>query len=230
METAATSPPGGPTPPQEEQPNDAYASYVSHDLKYNATFENSLMIAVLDAAARQDGIRVLADDSNEQPVNGVSVRARDVSLQSMPTIAEDELPLSLDDPRRIFSSPVPGVKLTHPGGYLEGGPGLDPDVDTFGDDFLSHHEHVNSPKDLRAVIRQEIDSSVELLQTRLQARQKAKERNEQLEKELKTLMEQHGMELRIHNRMAEESQKKKAAKEQKRKERGKEDEFSSSIA
>ncbi|KAK5129113.1 hypothetical protein LTR08_003901 [Meristemomyces frigidus] len=219
MDTTATSPPGVPTPPQEEQPNGAYASYVPHDLRYNADFEDSLTIAVLDAAAQQDGIRVLANDSVEQPINGVSVRARDVSLQSLPAIAEDELPVPLNDTRRIFASPVPGVRLTHPGGYLEGGPGLDPEVDTFCDDFLSHHEHVSSPNALRMVIQQEIDASVDLLHERLRARQKAKERNDQLEKELKTLKEQHGMELRIQSRMAEESQKKKECRELKKRQR-----------
>ena len=178
-----------------------------------------MALAMREPGAQPDGIRILADDSNEQPINGVSVRARDVSLQSLPTIAEAELPLSLSDPRRIFASPVPGIRLTHPGGYLEGGPGLDPDVDTFSDDFLSRHEHVNSTKALRSAIQQEIDASVELLHERVEARRKANERNEQLEKELKVLMEQHDMELRIHSRMAEESQKKKALKEQKRKER-----------
>ncbi|KAK5122346.1 hypothetical protein LTR85_004257 [Meristemomyces frigidus] len=216
---SAASPAGGPTPPQEEQPNGAYASYVPHDLKYSADFEDSLVKAVLDPNARQDGIRIIASDSDEQPVNGVSVRARDVSLQSLPTISENELPLPLNDPRRIFTSPAAGVKLTHPGGYLEGGPGLDPDMDTFPDDFLSRYEHATSPEELRKAIRQEIDSSVELLKERLRARQRAKERNEQIEKELKTLMDQHGMELKIHTRMAEENQRKKVAKERRRRER-----------
>ncbi|KAK4541421.1 hypothetical protein LTR36_008022 [Oleoguttula mirabilis] len=216
---AATSPAGRPTPPQEEQPNGAYASYVPHDLKYSADFEDSVVKAVLDPNAQHDGIRVIASDSDEQPVNNVSVRARDVSLQSLPAIAEAELPLPLTDPRRIFASPVAGVKLTHPGGYLEGGPGLDPDMDTFPDDFLSRYEHVTSPDELRKAIRQEIDTSVELLRERLRARQRAKERNEQLEKELKALMDQHGMEYKIHNRLAEENQRKKEARERRRRER-----------
>lgn len=216
---AASSAAGGPTPPQEEPPHGAHASYVPHDLKYSADFEDSLARAVLNPEANVDGIRVIASDSDEQPVNGVSVRACDVSLQSLPIIGEDALPLQLQDPRRIFASPVSGVKLTHPGGYLQGGPGLDPEMDTFPDDFLSRHEHVTSSDELRTAIRQEIDASMELLKMRLGARQRARERNEQIEKELKTLMDQHGMELKIHNRLAEENQRKKEAKERRKKER-----------
>lgn len=216
---AATSPPPNPTPPQEEQPNGAYASYVPHDLKYRADFEDSLMRVTLDPNAKQDGIRVIPDDSSEQPEDGVSVRARDVSLQSLPTITEDELPLPLDDSRRVFASAIPGVKLTHPGGYLEGGPGLDPEMDTFPDDFFQNNPSVTSPEDLRKAIKKEVDSSVELLKARLRARQQAKEKNEQIEKELKTLMDEHSMEQKIYNKMAEENQRKQAAREQRRKDR-----------
>lgn len=216
---AVQSPQGGPTPPQEEQPKGAYANYVPHDLKYNADFEDSLMQAVLGAEAAHDGIRVIARDSTEQPVDGVSVRASDVSLQSLPSITEDELPLPLDDPRRIFAGPVAGVKLTHPGGYFEGGPGLDPELDTYPDHFVSEHMDVRSANELRTLMRSEADANVEFLKERLKARQRAKERNEQIEKELKALMDQHGMELKIHNRLAEESQRKKEARERRRKER-----------
>lgn len=116
MTTAQTAPPAGaPTPPQEEQPNGAYASYVPHDLKYSADFEDAVMRVVTNPPSQNDGIRIIPEDSSEIPVEGVSVKADAISLQSLPSIAEDELPLPLDDSRRIFMSPVKGVRLTHPG-------------------------------------------------------------------------------------------------------------------
>lgn len=36
----------------------------------------------------------------------------------------EELPLGLGDERRRFASGIAGVRLTHPGGRLEGGPGV----------------------------------------------------------------------------------------------------------
>ena len=50
-------------------------------------------------------------------------------------------------------------------------------------------------------------------------RRAAKERNEQIEKELKALRDQHEMELKIHNRMREESERKKEAREKRRRDR-----------
>ncbi|KAK1055502.1 hypothetical protein LTR74_015642 [Friedmanniomyces endolithicus] len=199
---AITNPSGGPTPPQEDHPNTAYASYVPHDLAYSAAFEDSLMLAALDPEAIQDGIRVLPDDSTEQAETGVSVRASDVSLLSLPTIAEDELPLPLNDPRRVFESPVAGVKLTHPGGYLEGGPGLAPEMDTFPDDYFLNHPEITTAKELRGVVGREVEASVEVLKERLRARKVARERNEGIAKQLQTLREAHDMELWVHEKMA----------------------------
>lgn len=210
---------GAPTPPQEDQPLSIYASYVSHDLPYSAQFDDALVHVVLGSPPPQDGIRVIPEDSTEQPVDGVSVRADAVSWQSLPTISEDELPLPLDDPRRIFASPIPGVKLTHPGGYLEGGPGLDPEMDTFPEDFMSNNPSVNSSERLRAAVEQEIEASLDLLKDRLHARKMAKERNEQIEKELKLMSDDHSLELKIQRKMAEDRRIKKEAKEKRRMER-----------
>jgi len=210
--------PGGPTPPSDDQINGVYATYVPHDLKYNGDFEDSLIHAVLDSdGTANQGVRVIPDDSDEQPQDGVSVRASDISLASLPVITEDDLPLPLNDPRRIFASPVPGIKLTHPGGYLEGGPGLDPDMDTFPEDFFSRNSDVNNMAELRRAVQTEVDEKVEELKERLRARQKAKEKNEQIEKELRALVDQHYMELKIQRRMADEQRAKREAKEKRQK-------------
>lgn len=199
----------------------SYAAYVPHDIKYSAAFEDSMMATLLEnddnsIATQSVGLRVLPIDSDEQAVKDISVRAQDVSIQSLPIIPEDELPLALNDSRRIFASNVPGIKLTHPGGYLEGGPGLDPEIDTFPDDFLSKNPGLGSAAELESAVAKEVETNVDLLKQRLRARQKAKERNEQIERELKTLMDNHDMELKMQRRMAEENQRKREAKEKKR--------------
>jgi hypothetical protein len=223
MTTTVPSAPGvGPTPPQEEQPANTYASYVPHDLAYNADFEDSLIAPVLNGPRGdgsihpEAGIRVIPPDSSEAPVSGVSIRASDISPESLPTITETDLPLALNDSRRKFASPLPGVLLTHPSGYLEGGPPLNPSMDTFAEDFLSHHPSVSSPEDLRRAVQKEIDTHVEVLKERLSARKKGKEENERLAKELKTMTDQHDMELKIFHRMQEDAMKRKAKKEEER--------------
>lgn len=201
--------------------NSLYASYVPHDLKYSADFEDSLADLLLEAKDTSDtGLRVIPEDSDEQPQDGVSIRATDILLPDLPSIAEDELPLPLTDPRRIFASAIPGIKLTHPGGYLEGGPGLDPEMDTFPDDFIGHRPGISNATELESAIRREVETSVEMLKERMRARQRAKERNEQIEKELRVLEDQHGMELKIQRRMAEEQRVKREARERKRREKG----------
>lgn len=216
MSIDETAPTGAPTPPQEEQPSGAYASYVPHDLKYSADFEDEIMQAVLNPPSSDNGIRIIPDDSDEPPVEGVSVKVGAISLQSLPTIAEDELPLPLNDSRRIFASHVPGVRLTHPGGYLEGGPGLDPEMDTFPEDFLNNNASATNANSLRAAVRKDIDASKEMLYGRMRKRQDAIKHNERIERELKKMQEEHAMEMNIHRKMAEQRRAKKEAKEQRR--------------
>lgn len=214
----ATTANGGPTPPSDTPPNNGYASYVPHDLKYDADYEDSVMQAILSPPAHDGGIRILPDDNKEAPIDGVSVRAQDISPHSLPSILESDLPLPLTDPHRIFSSHIPGVKLTHPGGYLEGGPGLDPDQDTFTNDFLEENKDVTSAQELRERQQKEIDANVEDLRERMEARHKAKEKNDEIEKKLKNLKDQHDMELKVHRKMADEAKAKKEAKEKRKRE------------
>lgn len=212
-------PPGAPTPPQEEQPNGAYASYLPHDLKYSADFEDAVMHVVLNPPQQSDGIRIIPEDSSEIPVQGISVKEDAISLQSLPQILEEELPLPLDDPRRIFASPIPGIKLTHPGGYFEGGPGLDPNLDNFPEHFFGSNPSAVNSATLRAAIDKEIDLHHEELRVRLSERRRAKDRNEQIERDLRNMREEHSMELKINRKLAEERRVKKEAKEKRRRER-----------
>ncbi|KAK5165957.1 uncharacterized protein LTR77_008881 [Saxophila tyrrhenica] len=214
--TAQTS---RPTPPHDDTPAQGYGSWVPHDLPYNADFEDSLIPAVLDSNRSSSGIRVIPEDSSEAPVPGQSVRIQDIDLTTLPNLTESSLPIPLSDPRRIYASSIPGINLTHPYGWTEGGPSLDPNLDTFADDFLLNHPDVSNEAQLRAAVDHEVQEHLEVVKERLRARQKAKERNEQIQKEIKTLTDQHDMELRIQQRMQEDQRRKKEAREKKRVER-----------
>lgn len=209
--------PDMPSPHREEQSSSSgYASYVPHDLKYNADFEDAVMRITLAPTAPQDGIRIIPENSAEQPVEGISVRARDVTPQSLPAIAEADLPLPLEDPRRVFASAIPGIKLTHPGGYLEGGPGLDPDMDTFPEDFLSNHQDVRTTAELRAAVDKKIEENMSELKERMRKRDQAVKQNEEVAKKLQELVLQHTMELKVHKKLADDRRARREAKDRRR--------------
>jgi hypothetical protein len=204
-----------PTPPQDHPPAKGYGNWVPHDLRYDAEFEDSLVDIVLNADAdprEGNGIRVIAEDSDETPIEGTSVRDQDVDRNTLPEFTETDLPIPMTDSRRIYASHIPGVKLTHPYGWFEGGPPLDPEMDTFPEHFLNQHANVTTYEQLQKAVQKEVDSNLELLKSRLRARQAAKERNDQIAKEIKMLTDQHDMELRLQQRMQEEQRKKKEAR------------------
>lgn len=220
---ATPQPPAQPTPPSEDRTS-AYATYVPHDLPYSADFEDSLMDLLLDPPSPppDPGIRVLAADSTEPAVTGASIRLPDLSTQSLPTIGEAQLPLPLTSALRTFASPLPGLRLTHPGGYFEGGPGLQADIDTFPDDFVAAHAQGRrggasaSVDELQRAVKREIEANVLLLRERVGARRGAKETNARIERELRTALDQHSMEQKIHAKMAEEKVRKREVREKRR--------------
>nr|OQO20757.1 hypothetical protein B0A51_11106 [Rachicladosporium sp. CCFEE 5018] len=212
--------PTGTASPAGSSSNGRYASYVPHDLPYNEAYENAIMHITLhpDPNAKK-GIRVIPEGSNEQPQEGISVRAANISWESLPVIAETDLPLPLDDPRRIYASQVLGILLTRPGGYHEGGPGLDPEMDTFAEDFTSRHGEVQNAAQLRAAKDKDIKANLELLKKQMLDRQKAVEHNAKIHSQLKALTEQHELELKLLKNSAEEQRVKREARERKKRER-----------
>lgn len=93
-------------------------------------------------------------------------------------------------------------------------------MDTFPDDFLSARPGVKNSGQLQKALERELEVAREALKERLRARERARLENEAVEKELRTLKDQHEMELKIHNRMQEEVAKKKEAREKRRRESG----------
>nr|OQO22318.1 hypothetical protein B0A51_09913 [Rachicladosporium sp. CCFEE 5018]OQO22390.1 hypothetical protein B0A51_10853 [Rachicladosporium sp. CCFEE 5018] len=212
--------PTGTASPAGSSSNGRYASYVPHDLPYNEAYENAIMHITLhpDPNAKK-GIRVIPEGSNEQLQEGISVRAADILWESLPVIAETDLPLPLDDPRRIYASQVPGILLTHPGGYHEGGPGLDPEMDTFAEDFTSRHGEVQNSAQLKVAKDKDVKANLELLKKQMLDRQKAVEHNTKIHSQLKALTEQHELELKLLKNSADEQRVKREARERKKRER-----------
>ncbi len=207
----------GPAPPIEDTPAKGYGSWVPHDLPYNEDFENSLIDIVLDGPSdpNDTGIRAIHEDSDEAPVEGVSVRSQDIDRTTLPDLTEHDAPIPLTDPRRIYAGHIPGIKLTHPYGWVEGGPPLDPGMDTFSEDFLSQHTNITNAEQLQQAIQKEVETNMEELKKRLRARRKAKEANEQIRRDLRNLNEQHDMEMRLHQRMQDDQRKKREARKKK---------------
>ena len=205
------------SPPNED---DTYASYLPTELPYNEQFQNDISRILADADAQTDnGIRVIPDGSDEAPEEGVSIRAKDISPTSLPRIQKDELPLPLSDPRRIYAGPVPGIKLTHPGGYVEGGPGLNPTLDTFNQDYLGRNSDIRTVADLESAKQRDIDTELEKAREIAQKRLKALDHNENIHKQIRALEAQHDMELKLQKRMAAEQKAKREAKEKKKEEK-----------
>ncbi|KAJ9620452.1 hypothetical protein H2203_007658 [Taxawa tesnikishii (nom. ined.)] len=183
--------------PQDSEEESTHATWLPRDIRYDEAFENSVKEIVENPPSGPTGIRLLLDDSAEDPEPGVSVRIRDVKARDLPTIRFGDLPLPLDDSRRKFASPIPGINLTHPGGYLEG----------------ARDKGRGSPARNTGG---EIASCRELVEERMKDREDALQHNARIEKEIKTLMDQREMEVKIETRMKEEAREKRERRERKR--------------
>ena len=134
------------------------------------------------------------------PADGIVVEG-DTSSHEAPDIQQDELPLPLSDPRRKFRSPIPGIRLTHPGGMLEGGPSQDDDI-TEAQKFIDHFQ-IRNNEELQQKMSQEMQNALDELRSRASARQNAMENNEKIDRELQQLVAQREVEVRVWQREKE---------------------------
>lgn len=97
-------------------------------IPYAAAFTDSLINPLVHPAPRASkastGLRVIPPSSDQRGKANFSIRYEDIDLDCLPEVTQAELPLPLDDPRRRYASGIPGIRLTHPGGPLEGGVGV----------------------------------------------------------------------------------------------------------
>ena len=204
------------TPRSDPEDDTQHAHYLPRDIPYHAPFEDSIETALLSPSRdMKKGLKVLSPDSAETSIPDRTIHASDIDISTLPTLSMSDLPLPLSDSRRIFASPLPGINLTHPGGYIEGGPGYSPHDDEFARQFIPEHGIRNSAQ-LTQVVAGQIAENVALLEDRMRARRKAKEENGRIQREIKALTDQMEMETRVLSKAREKARERRERKARKR--------------
>jgi len=207
-----------PTTPNSNTDEDGnYASWLPRDIPYNVAFENSVcdILTSSESSERSSGLRVIFDDVDEEPIPNTSIPLRDIEISTLPVIPLDTLPLDTIDSRRKYASPIPGINLTHPGGYLEGGPGIAPSDDEYARHFIHEHK-IRSTEALKRTVDRELEANLELARERMRARKEAREKNERIEREIRSLGEQIEMEIKVLNKAREKARERREKRERKK--------------
>lgn len=193
--TSLQSPPSSPATPQ----NDGTV------MPYSAEFTDSIMKVILTPPPAS-GIEVIHPGTKVAPVQGSSIRLEDVHPA---TVEPAELPLRLDDARRVYKGSIPGVKLTHPGGPIEGGPPLSlsgdqihrrgsfpPDMRQFAQQLIENND-IRTAAGLKKFITAETKRQKDELTRRMAERHEAIDHNEKLDREIKQMEDQRALERRV---------------------------------
>ncbi|EON63378.1 hypothetical protein W97_02605 [Coniosporium apollinis CBS 100218] len=194
---------------------------------YNGTrdtsvFDDAVMHLVLEPPS-PSGIVILTD-TNEQPVNHHSIRLADIDPPSLPTIPAHELPLPLTDPRRIYRSPLPGLLLTHPNGSPEGGPSPFSSIPTTHDEFAQHFirlHGIRSPEELERRLGAAMQEQKDELRRRMRRREEAIEHNARIEKEIRNLVDQRAMEVKLEEKLKAGAARRREEREERERKRRK---------
>ena len=205
------------TPKSNTDEDNVYASWLPRDVPYNASFEDRVCDILIseEPLAQSTGIRILPDDTSEEPQPDISVRSREIDPSTLPAITQSSLPLALSDPRRKYASPIAGINLTHPGGYLEGGPGIAPSDDEYARHFILEHK-VRNGEELSVTVAREIEANLELARERMRARKEARDKNERIAREMKSLEEQMEMETKVLIKAREKARERRERRDRKK--------------
>ncbi|KAF1985306.1 hypothetical protein K402DRAFT_334776 [Aulographum hederae CBS 113979] len=171
-------------------------------LPYNARFEDSLMETVLASNSTRGGMTVLPSTSTAKAVPGKSIVITEIDSSTLPFIRPSELPLPLNDERRTYQSPIPGVRFTHPGGAIEGGPGpfgplgMDENRAKEAQDFIEEHG-IRTQAQFSKVLEQKRAQCMKKVKEAMEQRMEAKQQNQDLDGEIKTLEIEREMERKV---------------------------------
>ncbi|KAF2824729.1 hypothetical protein CC86DRAFT_446867 [Ophiobolus disseminans] len=147
---------------------------------YNEAFENDLMNLIL-----------------HPPEN---VPAPTPSAET-PMVPASQLPIPLSSSLRTHPSPIPGLHLTHADGYHTGGPGPSPQtVEAFAQRFMREHG-VSDEAELQDVIREVMAQKMGELRGRMLERERAVQKNREVDEELDKLRLQRDAEVRVLEKM-----------------------------
>jgi hypothetical protein len=154
---------------------------------YNAAFDDSLMSTMLYIPSSYQ-----QRSNGEQPLNAAS-------------ITPEHLPIPLSSHLRTHPSGVPGVALTHPHGSLYGGPQPHSEaaLHAYAQDLIASNG-ITSRSELAVLIEREIVDARSELEERLDARRSARERNQEVEREISKLVDEREMEIRVAERWRNE--------------------------
>ncbi|KAF2834484.1 hypothetical protein M501DRAFT_983988 [Patellaria atrata CBS 101060] len=190
--------PGSQSPPPFISPSNT----IAEPLPYDAAFENAIMEAILQPPA-QNGI-ILVPHPIDSPIPQ-TVSVTSINPSTLPILPASTLPLPLHDPRRIYRSPIPGVRLTHPGGRLEGGAGSSyAEAEAWAKDFARRHR-CRTREDVARAAREEIRVQMAVLKERMKERKERAEENERVSKEVEQLEAQREVEVKIERKMREKA-------------------------
>jgi hypothetical protein len=145
------------------------------------------------------------NDSLMDTMGYISSSYQQPSRGELPVNAEgilpEHLPIPLSSYLRAYTSPVPNISLTHPSGSLYGGPQPHSaaELHAYAQELISSHGIVRR-SDLQKLIDTKIAEARTDLEDRLQERRAAKERNEVLQSEVRQLMVEREMEVRVAER------------------------------
>lgn len=172
------------------------------DVPYDRDFEDSVMRTILDPPSTADGLE------SRGPLPAF--------LLGRDTVPHQELPLPLDDPRRLYKSSIPGIKLSHPTGAYEGGNPEPTEKDMrWTQDFIQQN-HIKTKEDLERVSAQTLEEKMDELRRRMQDRKEALAEREKVERELKALNDQREVELKAQRSIIEKAKAKKEERKAKK--------------
>jgi hypothetical protein len=168
-------------------PNGETSTGFPTTIPYNAAFDDSLMSTMLYIPSSFQ-----QRPNGEQPLDATS-------------ITPEHLPIPLLSHLRTHPSGVPGVALTHPHGSLYGGPqphSLEA-LHAYAQELIASNGIV-CRSELEALIEREIVDARSELEERLDARRSARERNQDVEREIRKLVDEREMEIRVAERWRNE--------------------------
>ncbi|KAJ9637194.1 hypothetical protein H2199_007480 [Coniosporium tulheliwenetii] len=218
----------GPITPGDDMADSAHSSSpTSHDfaaqngIRTTSAFDNAIMHIVLEPPS-PSGIIILTDP-NEQPVENSSVRLADINPSTLPSIPAHELPSP--SPTPVVSTAPPPRPPPHPPQRLSRRRPLpftsDPSTrDGFSQHFIRSHG-IRSSEELERRLGAAMQEQKDELRRRMRRREEAIEHNARVEKEIRNLVDQRAMEVKLEEKFKADAARRREEREERERKRRK---------